>query len=123
MLKNFSPTNESHLRSTLRNIPAAVLFLLAFAVMASAYTLVFRNGRRMEIPSEFTLTRTTLTYEVSPGFSKTIQLILIDVAATERANNEAPGSFFKHKEEASVTNEPVPQAVRTLTNRDLAAVR
>ncbi len=123
MLKNFSPTNESHLRSALRNSTAAVLLLLAFAVTASAYTLVFRNGRRMEIPSEFTLTRTTLTYEVSPGFSKTIQLILIDVAATERANNEAPGSFFKHPEESPVATQPSSQTSRTLTNRDLAAVR
>ena len=123
MLKNFSPTNESHLRSALRNLTAAVLLLLAFAVTASAYTLVFRNGRRMEIPSEFTLTRTTLTYEVSPGFSKTIQLILIDVAATERANNEAPGSFFKHPEESPVATQPSSQTSRTLTNRDLAAVR
>jgi len=124
MLKNLSPTNESYLRSALRNLTAAVLLLLACAVTASAYTLVFRDGRRLEIPSEFTLTRTTLTYEASPGFSKTMQLILIDVAATERANHEAPGSFFKHREEeAPVATEPVPKAVRTLTNRDLAAVR
>ena len=123
MLKNFSPTNESHLRSALRNLTAAVLLLLAFAVTASAYTLVFRDGRRMEIPAEFTLTTTTLTYEVSPGFSKTMQLILIDVAATERANSEAPGSFFKHPEETPTVTQPAPQASRTLTNRDLAAVR
>jgi len=46
------------------------------------------------------------------------------VAATERANREAPGAFFKHREEvASVANEPSIPAVRTLTNVDLAAVR
>ena len=123
MLKNFSPTNESHLRSALRNLTAAVLLLLAFAVTASAYTLVFRDGRRIEIPSEFTVTRTMLTYEISPGFTKTMQTVLIDVAATERANNEAPGSFFKHTEEAPVATEPVLKASRTLTNRDLATVR
>lgn len=123
MLKNLSPTNESHLRSALRNLTAAVLLLLACAVTASAYTLVLRDGRRLEIPSEFTLTRTTLTYEASPGFSKTMQLILINVAATERANNEAPGSFFKHAEETPTVTQPAPQARRTLTNRDLAAVR
>src|SRR5712664_2089790 len=124
---NLSPTNESHLRSALRNLTATVLLLLACAVTASAYTLVFRDGRRLEIPSEFTLTRTTLTYESSPGFSKTMQLILIDVAATERANHEAPGSFFKHAEETPTVTQPAPQpapqARRTLTNRDLAAVR
>jgi hypothetical protein len=120
---NLSPTNESRLRSALRNLTAAVLLLLACAVTASAYTLVLRDGRRLEIPSEFTLTRTTLTYEASPGFSKTMQLILINVAATERANNEAPGSFFKHAEETPTVTQPAPQARRTLTNRDLAAVR
>ena len=120
---NLSPTNESRLRSALRNLTAAVLLLLACAVTASAYTLILRNGVRMEIPSEFTLTKTTLTYEVSPGFNKTMQLILINVAATERANNEAPGSFFKHAEETSTVTQPAPQARRTLTNRDLAAVR
>src|SRR5260370_41256088 len=120
---NLSPTNESHLRSALRNLTATVLLLLACAVTASAYTLVFRDGRRLEIPSEFTLTRTTLTSESSPGFSETMHLILIDVAATERANHEAPGSFFKHAEETPTVTQPAPQARRTLTNRDLAAVR
>lgn len=97
--------------------------LLMLGITASAYTLVFRDGRRIEIPSEFTVTRTTLTYEISPGFSRTLQVILIDVAATERANHEAPGSFFKHKEESTVDTQPTPPASRTLTNLDLAAVR
>src|SRR5947207_3629522 len=123
MLKNLSLTNGFHLRRALTNFAVAASLLLMLAITASAYTLVLRNGQRLEIPSEFTLTRTTLTYEASPGFSKTMQLILIDVAATERANHEAPGSFFKHGEEAPVATEPVPKAVRTLTNRDLAAVR
>src|SRR6266446_3290730 len=127
---NLSPTNESRLRRELRNLTAAVLLLLACAVTASAYTLVLRNGVRMEIPSEFTLTKTTLTYEVSPGFSKTMQLILIDVAATERANNEAPGSFFKHTQAVPVAAQPAPPAAqpaprtsRTLVNSDLVAIR
>src|SRR5205807_5001069 len=67
---------------------------------------------------------TTLTYELSPGFNRTMLVTLIDVAATERANNEAPGSFFKHKEVAPAPVTPtVGPAVRTLTNMDLAAVR
>jgi hypothetical protein len=99
--------------------------IFAFAVAASAYTLVFRGGNRIEIPAEFTLTKTTLTYEISPGFNKTIQLMLIDVAATERANRESPGSFYKHQPEtASITpTEPVQRATRTLTNTDLTAIR
>jgi len=40
---------------------AIISLLLAIGVTASAYTLVLRDGRRIEIPSEFILTRTTLT--------------------------------------------------------------
>ncbi len=119
-------------RSLLAKSGTAVVLVLVFAVAASAYTLVFRSGLRTEIPDEFTLTRTTLTYEISPGFQKTILLNLIDIAATERANNEPWGSFFKHREQKSVDAQPSqptqpsqspPQAIRTVTNDDLLAIR
>src|SRR5438876_12290157 len=110
MLKNLSLTNGFHLRSGLTNFAVAAALLLALGITASAYTLVLRNGQRMEIPSEFTLTRTTLTYEISPGFNKTMLLSLIDIAGTERANHEAAGSFFKHNEEppSDDQSEPMP---------------
>ena len=129
--------NGFQICGALTNVMMAGVLLLVLAIAANAYTLVFRDGRRIEIPSEFTLTKTTLTYEVSPGFSKTMQLILIDVAATERANNEAPGSFFKHTQAAPVAAQPAPPAAqpappaaqpaprasRTLVNSDLVAIR
>src|ERR1043166_5332163 len=107
--------------------PFAVIgFILAIAVTASAYTLVLRDGRRIDIPSEFILTRTTLTYEISPGFNQPLLLTLIDVATTERANGEQLGGFFKHRPETDSTasnNQPVGPAVRTLTNLDLDGAR
>jgi hypothetical protein len=106
--------------------PFAVIgFLLAIAVTASAYTLVLRDGRRIDIPSEFILSRTTLTYEISPGFNQTMLLTLIDVAATERANGEPLGGFFKHREETNTAanSQPVRPAVKTLTNLDLDGAR
>src|SRR5437660_7402149 len=123
MLKNLLLTNGFHLRRAFANFAGAAALGLMPAITASAYTLVLRHGQRIEIPSEFTLTKTTLTYEISPGFNRTMQLILIDVAATERAYHETPGSFFKHTKESPVVVQPAPQATRTLTNRDLAAVR
>src|ERR1051326_7886440 len=106
--------------------PLAIISLnLLFAISASAYTLVLRDGRRIEIPSEFILSKTTLTYEISPGFNQTMLLTLIDVAATERANSESPGGFFKHRPETNTAsaNQPVGPAVKTLTNLDLDAIR
>jgi len=120
MLKNLSPKKRSQLRSALPNVAMTVAVVLMLAITASAYTLVFRDGRRIEIPAEFTLTKMTLTYEVSPGFYRTTQVIFIDVAATERANGEAPGAFFKHRERVE-NSEPaaLPPARLTVTNLDL----
>src|SRR6266487_2790456 len=123
MLKNLSPRNGSRLRSALPNLAITFGLILMLAITASAYTLVLRDGQRIAIPSEFTLTRTTLTYEISPGFNKTMLVTLIDVVATERANHEAAGDFFKHKEAPVPATPPIGPAVRTLTNIDLAAVR
>jgi hypothetical protein len=113
---------------TILSVPITSLLvsvlLVVFANAASAYTIVFRDRQRVEVPPVFTLTNTTFTYEVAPGINKTVQLIMIDVAATERANNEAPGSFFKHAAQARVDSVPPgPRAERTLTNSDLEPIR
>jgi len=124
--------NAARVRSVLATSGMAVVLVLICSIAASAYTLVFRNGLRSEIPDEFTLTRTTLTYEVAPGFTKTMLVSLIDIPATERANNQPYGSFFKRREQnpaapqspqASPPAEPPSQAVRTVSNSDLAAFR
>ena len=80
--------NAAGARSVLAKSGMAVVLVLICSIAASAYTLVFRSGLRSEIPDEFTLTRTTLTYEVAPGFTKTMLVSLIDIPATERANNQ-----------------------------------
>lgn len=101
----------------------AGFFVLAIAVTANAYTLVFRDGRKVEIPVTFTVTNTTVTYELAPGFSRTVALVLIDVPATERANHEQPGAFHRHAE-AGMKSVPQhsPRARVTLTNNDFKAV-
>src|SRR5829696_667403 len=73
----------------------AALFLFLMVSVVNAYTVVMRDGRRVEIPNEFTVTNSTVTYEVSNGFQVTIQLNTVDIAATERANGEAQGSFLR----------------------------
>ncbi|HYY57563.1 MAG TPA: hypothetical protein VE842_09525 [Pyrinomonadaceae bacterium] len=112
---------------------SALLLLLFLPVAASAYTLVMRSGRRLEIPSNFTVTSTVLTYEAAPGISVTLQLSGVDIPATERINNEAAGSFLRrasdgpNRREASRENDLPAQgtgsARRTITNRELEDVR
>jgi|SRR6185503_6175472 hypothetical protein len=105
----------------------AVVFLVLTATAASAYTLVMRNGRRIEIPNEFTISGSTLTYEVGTGIQMTFQLSGIDIAATERANGEQSGSFLGRASGlANVPAQPSqtqPRAQRSITNRDLEGYR
>ena len=74
----------------------AVLFVALTAFTASAYTVVMRDGRRVEIPNEFTVTNSTLTYPAGQGIQITIQLNTVDIAATERANGQAAGALLRN---------------------------
>ncbi|HKE59900.1 MAG TPA: hypothetical protein VKB46_24485 [Pyrinomonadaceae bacterium] len=98
------------------------LFCLVSAVQA--FTIVMRDGRRVEIPDQFSVGEATLTYEVSPGIQVTVQLAAIDIAATERENKEPAGSFrarvLKSAPEFPAQNVP---ATRSITNIDLESYR
>ena len=111
---------------TFRNVFFAVVFFALTVTAANAYTVVMRDGRRIEIPNEFTVTNSTLTYEVSQGFQVSIQLNVIDIGATERANREVAGSLMK-KAAAPKVVKAAPQArsraARSITNQDLEVYR
>jgi hypothetical protein len=125
--------------SKFKRAASRILFLSALTVLlfatANAYTIVMRGGRRIEIPSRFVVTPSTLTYEVSPGVQITLEMATIDVAATEKANKEVPGSLLKRaqpgsekpvgptdnveKNKAASEASGARGARRTITNRDL----
>jgi hypothetical protein len=123
------------LRAIARRFIAALALALILPASAFAYTVVLRSGRRVEIPSSFTATRTTLTYQYAPGIYITLQMSTIDMAATDRANNEPGGSFLKRMEQQQQEATSPPRATtgtgatretpsrRTLTDRDLEASR
>jgi len=103
----------------------AALFLFLTVTIANAYTVVMRDGRRVAIPNEFTVTNSTLTYDVGNGMQVTIQLNTIDIAATERANGEAQGALLR-KANAGVgpaAQTPRTTAQRSITNADLEKFR
>src|ERR1044072_1915704 len=88
----------------------AALFLSLTVSVVNAYTVVMRDGRRVEIPNEFTVTNSTLTYDVGNGLQMTIQLNTVDIAATDRANTESAGSLLRR---ASASQAPVEPQRRT----------
>ncbi len=107
----------------------AALFLSLTVSAVSAYTVVMRDGRRVEIPNEFTVTNSTLTYDVGNGMQVTMQLSTVDIVATERANAEAAGALLRRASAREVAVEPQRRtsagssAGRTITNADLEKFR
>lgn len=106
-----------------RRLVSAMCLLFVLAVTANAYSVVMRSGKRIEIPDRFNVTNLTLTYETAPGFWVTLQMSTIDIPATERANNESPGSLLGRatQEQATGATQTTAQAKasRSITNRDL----
>ncbi|OLE50917.1 MAG: hypothetical protein AUG51_25410 [Acidobacteria bacterium 13_1_20CM_3_53_8] len=117
------------LRQTFRAVLALVIALLLPAI-ACAYTLVLKSGRQIEIPDNFIITQTTLTYEVAPTINVTVQMASINITATERANHEAPGSLLRRVDvqerareaQGHQTYSPT-QVQKIVTNRELAPIR
>ena len=123
-----------------KRLPVVVLLLVLASSVAQAYTVILNDGRRVEIPDQFTVTQTTLTYEVSPGFQVTMLLSTINVAATERYNGQPQGSLLRNS--SAATGPPLqnssgtnvsrvrttqtrsrPKAAHSITNKDLEVYR
>src|SRR5215210_2730959 len=104
----------------------ALLLALLLPVVACAYTVILRSGRRLEIPATFTVTKLTLTYEASPGINITLLMSSIDIEATERANNEPAGTLLKRAEQPATVRRAATRARlprRELTKQDIEAAR
>ena len=100
----------------------ALLMLLALPILASAYTIVLRDGRRLEVPNNFSVSSSTLTYEVGAEIQVTLQLAIVNIAATEKANGEASGALLKRA--ANIVGPAQlrtknPTTGRVVTNADL----
>jgi hypothetical protein len=116
--------------SLLRFILASAAFMVLVPNAISAYTLVMRDGRRIQIPDDFSIDRSSLTYRVSDSIQVTLQLSAIDTSATEQLNGETPIAFWQHRLASSRTGTTVRprsaksgNAVRSITNQDLESYR
>jgi hypothetical protein len=115
---------------SIHRIAASSVLILLFVCTVSAYTVVMRGGKRIEIPAKFLVTASTLTYEAGSGIQITLQLAAIDIPATEKANNEVAGALLRRiglagenssAQSQAAENKMIPSARRTITNRDLQA--
>lgn len=123
----------AHLSRSIIRILTLGLVITGFATVVSAYTLVLRSGRQVEIPNDFVVNGSTLTYEIASGMQVSVQLAAIDINATDRANKEVAGSFSKRAarsiSRANTLSTALDQSEiarqregkRVITNNDLAS--
>ena len=105
-------------------VVAGLVLLMSTPLVANAYTIIMRDGRRIEIPDNFEVGPSTLTYETSPGFQVTLQLSTIDIYATERINRQPIGSLVQHSNPPKTQPAPVrTKASKAVTNADLEKFR
>jgi hypothetical protein len=130
LTKSFRPNERGNFwTGNALRIAATLALSLLMPLAVNAYTIVMRDGRRIEIPEQFVVTPSTLTYQVAEGINITLQIATIDVEATERANEEPRGSLLAriNEQPASAPSGPAaivpPRAARTITNRDLEGAR
>ena len=112
-------------RKNIGQVLTTILFVLVTSFTVSAYTLVLRDGRRVEIPNTFIVGGATLTYEAGPGIQITLQLATLDIAATEHLNKEPSGSFMRRSVGKKVDGSSSKSTSRgsTITNEDLERFR
>lgn len=72
-----------------RRIIVLVASLLLLPAVLAAYTVVLKNGRRLEAQSRYTVEGNVARFVGTDGTPQRIPLAEIDVAATEAANREA----------------------------------
>jgi hypothetical protein len=107
-------------------LACALLLALLLPLVACAYTVVLKSGRRIEIPAAFTVSTLTLTYEAAPGINVTLLMSSVDIQATERANNEPAGSLLKRAVKPTVNSATTSEARtrrKELTQADIEAAR
>jgi hypothetical protein len=111
----------STFRVIARRLCCVIGLLVVSCAAAEAYTIVMRDGRQLEIPAQFVVTPSTLTYEVSPGMQITLNILAIDIAATEKINNEPAGSFMRRgaSGQVSATKSRTAPPRTTITNHQL----
>jgi len=79
----------------MRRIILAVCILILLPMMAHAYTIVLKDGRRIEVQNQYRIVNEIAVFTLPEGNRFSISLQKINIAETELANGVEPGMFVK----------------------------
>jgi hypothetical protein len=94
----------------MRSLIAGLALFLFLPLVANAYTLVLRDGRRVEIPNNFEVGASTLTYEAAPGIQIRFNWRRSTSRLPKESNSEKSGSLLARLTKTRV--EPVSKVTR-----------
>jgi hypothetical protein len=80
----------------MRRILFIVFVLILLPVVAQAYTLVLKDGRRIEVRNQYRIVNELAVFTLPEGNRLSISLEKINVSETELANGDEPGMFVKN---------------------------
>jgi len=74
----------------------AIFILLLLPIVAQAYVLVLKDGRRVEVRNQYRIVSNIAVFTLPEGNRFSISVDKINIAATELANGDEPGAFVKN---------------------------
>lgn len=80
----------------MKRILAAIFIALLLPLAAHAYTLVLKDGRRMEVRGEYRIVNDIAVFTLPEGNRFSVSLEKINIAETELANGVDQGDFVKN---------------------------
>ncbi len=92
----------------MRRFIVAFSFVVLLPLIAQAYTLVLKDGRRVEVRENYRIVSDIGVFTLAEGNRFSVSLDKINISATELANGENEGTFIKNAAEPlKITDKPV----------------
>lgn len=88
----------------MKRIWLLILIIILLPVGAQAYTLVLKNGQRIEVAAKYRIVNNVAVFTQANGKRFSVELNNINIDATEAANGESAGAFAQHSSARSNNN-------------------
>jgi hypothetical protein len=95
------------------------LFLVAFLpLITQAYTIVLKDGQRIEVREKYRIVNDIGVFTLPEGNRFSVSIDKINISATELANGENEGSFFKNAAEPPKISDSAEKKDKVLIDED-----
>ncbi|MBX7221424.1 MAG: hypothetical protein K1Y36_15850 [Blastocatellia bacterium] len=75
---------------------AAACLVLSWSISASAYTVILKDGRRVDVQPGYRLVNDVAIFTLQNGSRFSVSVRSIDISATELTNRQDSGDFVRH---------------------------